>query len=54
MTWQTHTTARQILPTGTFFISKNPAAITTVTDPTIAHFVFLVIVFFCTKLSRCF
>ena len=52
--WHTHTTARQILPTGTFFMQINPIAITTVTVPTILHFVPIVMALFWTKLSRCF
>ena len=52
--WHAHTTARQILPTGTFFMQINPIAITTVTVPTILHFVPIVMALFWTKLSRCF
>ena len=44
--WHTHTTARQILPTGTFFMQINPIAITTVTVPTILHFVPIVMALF--------
>ena len=37
--WHTHTTAIQILPTGTCFMQRKPIAITTVTIPMILHFV---------------
>ena len=52
--WHTHTITIQILPTGTFFMQINPIAITTVTVPTILHFVPIVMALFWTKLSRCF
>ena len=52
--WHIHTTARQILATGTRFIMIKPVSITAVTVAITEIFVFSVIAFRSTKLSKCF
>ena len=52
--WHIHTTARQILATGTRFIMIKPVSITAVTVAITEIFVFSVIALCSTKLSKCF